>query len=612
MAWLAAHRQQARYALQTLGWGLAVVGLFLYARIFESTLIDDTYITLMYVRNLADHLAWGFFPGETSNTATSPLNVMVLAVLDRVVGSPVTAVSLAMAPEWTLTLAVLLRISRRIIGTAHAGVAVFAIVVTNPLLLSGIGLEGSLYVVLLLAALALFMGERWWWVAVVAGLLTLTRPDGVIVLAVVLALAPVGWRVRLRMLVVYGLTILPWALFSWVHLGSLVPDTLLIKVNQQPWDGTTLFGNGPLLYFDRLPAATIASIWPVLFAPLALPALRRCSPLARRALAALVVYAVAHYLAYAALAVPPFHWYYTHQVIAVAVLGGFGLAEAGRRLPTGHATRQAVRWGVVILPLASLLTLLTGQGTPLGQAAIHSNWARPAQYQAMAEELREILPPGTEVDFRGEVGTLAYFSERYLRDIFTDRARADAEIDRLRADRSGPTRWLLDLNFLWRDAAPALPAPTYLLEFGAPRVSSDPDQSADPTLVDSWITWTRWVPFNRIVLHRLPGEDAVAIPERPNTDSASDERLTAGAGRETAVPVRQSGNGRVEAGGKASDPGIRAALQVLIGLCLLYFGGAIMVLCTPDGDWRALDQWLSVLALAFLLGAGCCLWQALA
>ncbi len=504
-------------ARQILIWGVIAVALFCYARIFQRTYIDDTYITLQYVRNLADHFTWGFFPGQTTNTATSPLNVIVLAGAAKVTGSALTAVALMMAIEWTLTLAVLLRISRQITGTAHAGVLIFAIIATNPLLLSAIGLEGSLYILLLLTALLMSLTGRWLPLAVAVGLLTITRPEGVLFLGLLLICLPGTWRVRGGVILVWGLTILPWYLFSWVRLGSLIPDTLLIKVDQQPWEGTTLFVNGPLLYLDRYPAATIGSVWPLLFLPLAIPALRRSTAVARRAMAALALYGVAHYLAYSALGVPPFHWYYTHEVVAIAVLGGLGAAEALRWL-TRRSGRigRLLAWPATTLPAATLITLLAGTGDPLGQAAIHSNWARPDQYRAIAATIGTEVAPGETIDFRGEVGTLAYYSDRYLLDPFTDMRRTSAAIDRLRTGQSAPVGWLLDLNFLWRDDPAPIPAPTYVIDFGAPRVPPGADPTSDPNYVDAWITWSHWVPFNRIVLSRVPPAEAVgpiATPE---------------------------------------------------------------------------------------------------
>ena len=510
-------------------WVAIAAALYAYARLFQRTYIDDTYITLVYVRNLAEHASWGFFPGQTTNTATSPLNAMVLAAFAKVTGSALTTVALTTAIEWTLTLAVLLGISRRVMGTAHAGLVTFAILITNPLLLSAIGLEGDLSILLLLTALLLFLARRWPALAVALGLLTLTRPEGVLFLAIVLVLLPAGWRTRGQLLLTYGLTILPWYLFSWIHLGSLIPDTLLIKLDQQPWEGTTQFGNGPLLYLDHFPAATLGSVWPLAFVPFALPVLRRATPVVRRALAALAVYAVVHYLAYAALGVPPFHWYYTPQVVAIAVLGGVGAGELLRRLSrrTG-SVRRTLSYAATALPAVAVVTLLAGPGSALDQAAIHSNWARPDQYRAIAATIQAEIPPDATVDFRGEVGTLSYYSDRYLLDTFTDMRRTGAAIDRLRDGRSGPARWLLDLNFHWRDAPVALPAPTYVIDFAAPRLTPGVDPAKDPSYVDSWVTWSRWVPFNRIVLSRVPAVVATAPATDPPVAPAATSAQAAG------------------------------------------------------------------------------------
>src|SRR5687768_15148900 len=55
---------------------LVALAIFLVAR---DGLVDDAYITLSYARNVAEHLHWGMIPAEESNTATSPLNVLMLA-----------------------------------------------------------------------------------------------------------------------------------------------------------------------------------------------------------------------------------------------------------------------------------------------------------------------------------------------------------------------------------------------------------------------------------------------------------------------------------------------------------------------------------------------------
>src|SRR3954466_8147400 len=60
-------------------------------------LVDDAYITLSYARNVAEHLHWGMIPAEESNTATSPLNVILLAI-----ATWITAVTGALRPVLAL------------------------------------------------------------------------------------------------------------------------------------------------------------------------------------------------------------------------------------------------------------------------------------------------------------------------------------------------------------------------------------------------------------------------------------------------------------------------------------------------------------------------------
>jgi hypothetical protein len=54
---------------------LLAIGAFWLVRL---ALIDDAYITLSYARNLATSLHWGLIPTEPANSATSPLNVVLL------------------------------------------------------------------------------------------------------------------------------------------------------------------------------------------------------------------------------------------------------------------------------------------------------------------------------------------------------------------------------------------------------------------------------------------------------------------------------------------------------------------------------------------------------
>src|SRR4051812_46773911 len=68
----------------------AVVAAVMYWVVHRS-LIDDAFITLVYARNVAFHFHWGLIPERTANSATSPLNVLVIAAMTSVVRNPLLA-----------------------------------------------------------------------------------------------------------------------------------------------------------------------------------------------------------------------------------------------------------------------------------------------------------------------------------------------------------------------------------------------------------------------------------------------------------------------------------------------------------------------------------------
>ncbi|NUP51773.1 MAG: hypothetical protein HOW97_31315, partial [Catenulispora sp.] len=77
---------------------LALAASILSALVFlacHRALIDDSYITLGFVRDVALRGHWGLISSRVSNTATSPLNVLVLAAITLVVRNPVVATGVA-------------------------------------------------------------------------------------------------------------------------------------------------------------------------------------------------------------------------------------------------------------------------------------------------------------------------------------------------------------------------------------------------------------------------------------------------------------------------------------------------------------------------------------
>jgi hypothetical protein len=432
-------------------------------------LIDDTYITLGYVRNLASDLHWGMIPTEESNAATSPLNVLLLA-LATWVAAPFTGPVQPVAGLGVLTVvlsAVLAvaaaRTARRLGVSAAWSLAVLAVVLANPFLNSALGLE-VLPTAALLTCLtaAAVRGDRVT-AGVLAGLLVLTRLDlGVLVAAVYLLTPALRARAWVTPLVASAVA-LPWYAFSWWHFGSAIPTTFVIKTLQRSFGGGETFSNGLwTLWAPRgtLPLALAlvpAAVGLVTVLVLIATAARRRLPGDRWPLAGLGVGGLAYYGAYSLLGVPPYQWYYVPSTVALGVTGVFGLALLlNRVLPgAGPVSRLAGPLVTALAPVVLTWVTLDGRPLPWQHPVYFGSWATPQQYREIGAAVGDLVGNATVVA-PAEIGTLAYGCDCSMVDAFSDPGRTLPRIEQ-RIEEAGPVgRALLEANFtrLDRDRDP--------------------------------------------------------------------------------------------------------------------------------------------------------------
>ncbi|GAA4854909.1 hypothetical protein GCM10023201_56180 [Actinomycetospora corticicola] len=435
-----------------LGGALAGVVLFLLA---HRGMPDDTYITLDYARNLAEHAHWGLTPFRDSNSATSPLNVWLLAAGILVTGRPAVAVGLVLVLAttllglWAAGLAGRLGLRRPVLAALVVGLTV-----SSPVFASVVGMESFLGAALLLGVARYAADRRPVAAGVVLGFAVLCRPDlavpGLVLLGALLAgRTPSAVRPLLPALAATVVVALPWHLFSWFALGGFVPDTLVIKTGGAFPNGE-VFGNGPLFWAER---------WPVPMVLIGAVALTGLAATARSLVAVLrgrhtpvdrVVVAcgaagLLHYGVYAAMGVSSYIWYYCPSSFLLTVCAALLAADlAGRRAGAGVATALAVVAGMAVgIQVVGPL--------PWTQPVIFGNWATSAQYIDAGRALGAALPPGRSVAAPGEIGALAYGCRCDIVDVFSDhdRVRALAE-ERERA--GGPlTRAFLGVNYLFSD-----------------------------------------------------------------------------------------------------------------------------------------------------------------
>ncbi|MGW5724266.1 hypothetical protein ACWEVP_49455 [Amycolatopsis sp. NPDC003865] len=403
--------------------------VFLLAR---PHLVDDTFITLAYARNLAFHGHWGLLADATSNSATSPANVLALAALTFVVRDAVFAAgALYVLSQVALVLAL------RRLGTALPRwfpALTFAALTVNPLLLSSIGLEVALGSAVLGWVTVFAIERRPLAFGIAAGALALVRLD-LLIFAFVL-----GFSVRSgRAVLGAALVALPWFVFSWVVLGAAVPDTVVIKTlqgAQRAW-GEWNFGNGPLFYARTAGWATALSFLPLASLPLAF---RLRPPFGSLALGGALYYG-----AYALLNVPPYHWYYGPVITAATVCA------------CAWAASHRVATGAVLAVVAASVAAYAIPGLPREFAPLTSNYASTARYEEIGRDLRA-LAGGRVIGSAGEIGVLAYTCECAIVDVFADRGLLPAAIEA----RGASSRWVraalrVDYAFFDFDVRPRRP-----------------------------------------------------------------------------------------------------------------------------------------------------------
>lgn len=428
-----------------------LAGACLVFWLVHDALVDDAYITLTYGRTLGQHGEWGLIPGYQSNTATSPLNVLLLGMLIVVVGEPVVALGILYVLSCLATVLGLRGLGRDLGLGLRVAVIGTPLLIANPLLASTIGLETTL-VVAALAHLAWAVVRRDALAfGLVAGVMMWLRLDTGVIVAAVFVLSPPLWRSWRRIMTLAAAVVLPWLLFSWVVLGSAIPDTLIIK-QAGSWGN---FVTGMVeRYAEPYPLAVLAVT--VVAAVGVLAALtwwlwRHILGPGSEIVPVLAAAAAGYFGTIAALGVPPFFWYYGPTVAALTIGAAIALstlvdAQSGLVRLVGFGLTVGVS-GLLVAPWARDASVQA----PLRAMPIHANWAYPDEYEKIGTELAAEVGDAA-VQSPGEVGGLIYHCECMLTDRFSERAQILDEIEARTEDS-----WLMRLNYHFLDAGEVKP-----------------------------------------------------------------------------------------------------------------------------------------------------------
>ena len=218
-------------------------------------IIDDSYITYRYARNILAGNGFVYNPGEKVLGTTTPLYTSLLVLSAAVSGgvdAPFANISMLInALADGLTCLLLINLGRRL-GSPLAGLGtglVWAIAPFSVTFAIG-GLETSLYVLLLVGMISAHLAQRRKTTTLLAALAFFTRPDALILIGP-LALdrlieafsyqpSAISYKSSITNLkskivsllpeaLVFFLPTLAWAIFSTLYFGSPLPHSIAAK-----------------------------------------------------------------------------------------------------------------------------------------------------------------------------------------------------------------------------------------------------------------------------------------------------------------------------------------------------------------------------------------------
>ncbi len=403
-----------RFDLAVLAALLPVAAALAWA--LMATPVDDAYIYLRVAANIAEGHGWSYNPGEPANPATSTSFVLLLAALGRVAGFGTHTLAASFALCLFALLAAHYLAWRRSDGVAIALLAC-AVIASSSRLLASVGMETAL----LLAAVS-WTALAWqrrgdgWVVGLLAGITALTRPEGLLVLALIGLCALLQRRLAWRSLLAALVVVLPWVVWATLEFGSPLAQTAAVKAAQRHYGW---WGQQPdfLIAFLQQPA------WPWLTLPAAAIGIVLA---ARRwrggdAFAAICIgFGLLQVIGYQFLGAPlGYPWYHAPGNLAVDLALVLVIAAAAawaRRHFTGMAQgarRSRATAVATACTLACAPLFLRAGMTP---AAWPTPPAFAADYRNSAEWLRAHAAPGDEAAAT-EIGRIGWHSGLRILDI---------------------------------------------------------------------------------------------------------------------------------------------------------------------------------------------------
>lgn len=375
--------------------------------LLRDAVVDDAFVYLQVARQIAHHGEWAFNPQHAMNPCTGPLYVvLVIGIMLMGIGGETALLVAFGSGLWVAML-----LSERLVRHHALWARCMALILplTIGALLQSAGLESVWFLVALLAVAQLAYSEREGALGCSLAAAALLRPEGLLLLPVVMGLRYVArqrlvWRSVALVLGVLAL----WGLFAWNSFGEVVPHTVRVK-HLQGGMGWWAQQGGYLSYFVSL------ATFPLLTGGLALLGIARMwrRGVGRdRGVLVVLLFAILQVGAFSLLKAPfGYFWYNIPGYFALGLAGLFGLEWVKQRFLDAALFRPSA---LIVSTCLLTVTLFVASADPVWR--VPRAFRLGAEYRSVGEWIAQHTPSRASVAV-AEIGYVGYYAERQIIDM---------------------------------------------------------------------------------------------------------------------------------------------------------------------------------------------------
>jgi hypothetical protein len=395
---------------------------------YPNYLNDDTYITLVFAKNLVNGNGFVYNHPPAVLGTTTPLLTLIIAGLATIFrGVNLSTLAIFFTALCWGSLMWVLFFFRREWGLEDWQVCILALILVGSGWIAYLGMEAYLFALLLLLCFSLFIKKRYGLAGFLSAMLFLTRGEGVLILGVLLsALLVQNWVKRkpldnlffgniLKIAVGFTIPIITWAAYAYFTFGSIIPNTLAAKQAQDQTGMWHSFAQrlllewmptwGKSLTIHRLP---LANFWWLFVVAGFVDVLLR-----KQKWLILIVWIVLYITAYSLLNVSGYWWYELPILFVLNILFGLGIMTV---IDVFVRYLKPDKFALSLSVLFTIILVFFFSKPVFSALATNKGDQRGASYTALSLWFRENTKPSDSVAFI-EIGYLGYYTNNRIIDL---------------------------------------------------------------------------------------------------------------------------------------------------------------------------------------------------